>query len=93
MPAAATRDEVAAHRAIAREDVFENARQDVMDAGPAVGRGRPLVEDESWTVGGLLQRLVKDVGFMPERQDSLLHCRQVNLGRNVLEFCHDDTSR
>ena len=45
VPAALARDIEPAHGLVAREDVLERARQHMMDAGPAVGRRRPLVEN------------------------------------------------
>ena len=53
VPARLARHAVAAHRLVAREDVLEDARQDVVRARPAVGRRRALVEDEQ---GGVRSR-------------------------------------
>ena len=44
VPAALALDVVAAHRPVAGEDVLEDAAQDVVGAGGAVGGRRPLVE-------------------------------------------------
>ena len=44
VPARLARHPVAAHRLVARVDVLEDAREDVVGAGPAVGGRRPLVE-------------------------------------------------
>ena len=62
VPAALARDIEPAHGLVAREDVLERARQHVMDAGPAVGRRRPLVEYVARARRGLLLRLAEHVG-------------------------------
>ncbi len=53
VPAALALDEVPAHRAVAREDVLEHARQHVVEAGRAVRGRRALVEAPAGSVPGV----------------------------------------
>ena len=80
VPAALARDVEPAHGLVAREDVLERARQYVVDAGPAIGRRRTLVEHVARARRGLLLRLAEHVGRLPKAQDVLLHRGQVDLG-------------
>ena len=73
VPAAPPVHETAAHGLEAREDVLEDARQDMVRARTPVGRGRPLVEDEGLTAGALLQAAREDVALAPEGEHALLH--------------------
>ncbi len=68
VPAGLARHAVAAHRLVAREEVLEDARDDVVRAGPAVGRRRPLVEDEEGRVVTALEALLEDAVLLPERR-------------------------
>ena len=72
VPARLARDEVAAHRLVAREHVLEDARQDVVGAGAPVGRGRALVEDERLRALAAAHRLVEDVALAPALEHALL---------------------
>ncbi len=63
---------VAAHGLVAREDVLEDAREDVVDARAAVRRRRALVEDPRPAPLAPAQRLVEDVALAPALEDLLL---------------------
>src|SRR5665811_1880027 len=65
VPAALARDPVAGHRAVARVDVLEYPREDVVGAGAAVGGRRALVEAPDRGVGALLQRALEDRPLAP----------------------------
>ena len=72
VPAALARDVVAAHRLVAREDVLEDAGQDVMGARLPVRGRRPLVEDELRTALPEAHRLGEDVAVAPALEHLLL---------------------
>src|SRR5690606_6245523 len=72
-PAAAAQDVVTLHGLVAGEDVLEGARQHVMDAGPAVGRGRSFEEDVFGAALALAHAALKDVALAPELENFLLH--------------------
>jgi hypothetical protein len=71
VPAGLARDEVAAHGLVAREDVLEDARQDVVGAGTSVGGGRALVEEERLGALAAPNRLVEDVALAPPLEHAL----------------------
>ena len=85
VPARLAGDAVAAHGLVAREEVLEDARDDVVRARPAVGGGRPLVEDEDRRVLAALEALVEDVVGLPELEDARVQRREVDARRDVLE--------
>ena len=85
VPAGLARHAVAAHGLVAREEVLEDARDDVVRARPAVGRRRPLVEHEDRGVLAALEALVEDVVGLPEREDARVQRREVDARRDVLE--------
>ena len=60
--------QVAAHRAVAREQVLDRPRQAVAGVRHAVGRRRAFVEDERRRAGPLLERLLVDALLFPELQ-------------------------
>ncbi len=72
VPAGLARDPVAAHRAVAGVDVLEDAGEDVVGAGPAVGGRRALVEAPDLGSLAVGQRAVEDVALGPAREDPLL---------------------
>jgi hypothetical protein len=81
VPAALALDLVAAHRLVARVDVLEDAREDVVDARLAVGRRRALPEDPRLGALPAANRLVEHVAFAPAREDLLLE-----LGEGLLRI-------
>ena len=85
VPAGLARHAVAAHRLVAREEVLEDARDDVVRARPAVGRGRPLVEHEDGGVLAALEALLEDAVLLPELEDARVERREVDARRDVLE--------
>ena len=85
VPAGLARHAVAAHRLVAREEVLEDARDDVVRAGLAVGRRRPLVEDVEGRVLAALEALLEDAVVLPELEDARVQRREVDARRDVLE--------
>ena len=78
VPAGATRDAVAPHRLEPREEVLERPGLDVVGAGPAVGRRRPLVEDPRLTARGALEAATEHVAVGPAGQHLALDGGQVH---------------
>ena len=86
VPAGLAGDAVAAHRLVAREDVLEDAREDVMGAGLAVRRRRAFVEDPERRIRSRRrQALVEDVVVAPEGEDPRVHRREVGARRDLAE--------
>ncbi len=85
VPAGLARHAVAAHRLVARKEVLEDARDDVVRAGPPVGRRRSLVEDELRRVLAALETLLEDAVLLPEGEDARVERREVDARRDVLE--------
>ena len=85
VPAGLARHAVAAHRLVAREEVLEDARDDVVRAGLAVGRRRTLVEDVEGRVLTALEALLEDAVVLPELEDARVERREVDARRDVLE--------
>src|SRR3954469_11361080 len=52
-------DRLTPHGVKAADEVLDRSRENVVDAGAAVGRGRALVEHERRSPGPLLQRALK----------------------------------
>ena len=77
-----------------REDVFEGARQHMMDAWPAIGGRRAFKKDILWSAFPLAHAPVEDILFPPELQDLLFHLRVVD-GRfyffKLFGLCHHFT--
>src|SRR3954462_3818260 len=78
-PAGPPRDVPALHRLEAGEDVLEGPGLDVVGARPAVGGGRPLVEDPLRLAGGGLQGPGEDLVGLPPLQDLLFEGGQFDL--------------
>ncbi len=72
VPAGLALDVVPGHRLVAREDVLEDARQDVVRARVAVRRRRALVEDERRRPLAVAQGGAEDVALAPAREHLLL---------------------
>src|SRR6185436_13107240 len=70
VPAGFARTVEAAHGLVAREQILERAREHVMDAGPAVGRRRALVEHELRTRGALDHQASEHVLAAPEVENA-----------------------
>ena len=77
----------ALHGLVAAEDVLDRPGQDVMDAGLAVGRGRPFVEGERRAVFPLRNTPRKDLARFPPTQDFVLNLRVSKL-LNLLKALH-----
>ena len=87
VPARLARNPVTAHRLVAGIDVLEDAGEDVVRAGPAVGGRRTLVEAPGLGAGSILQRAREDVAAAPavkhlelERGERLLGVDRANAG-------------
>jgi hypothetical protein len=74
-----------AHRLVARIKVLEGAGQDVMNAGPAVGRRRSLVEHELRPRAPFRHDLAEDVLAAPEIEDALLELGPIVTGAHWFE--------
>ena len=59
---------ITTHSFVARKYIFETARQYVVNARLAIGRGRPLIKTEQRTTLGLRQRLPEDIVLAPKLQ-------------------------
>ena len=79
VPSATAQGPEAAHGLVAEDDVLERAGEDVVDAGAAVRRGRPLVEDEQRGIRALAVDAVRQVGLAPCFEDRGLQLREVHL--------------
>jgi hypothetical protein len=80
VPAALALDLVPAHGLVARIDVLEDAREDMVRAGLAVRRRRALPEDPRLCAGAATDRLAKNVALAPAGEDLLLEGRERLLG-------------
>src|SRR3989442_3962709 len=76
IPPALSRHSIALHRLVAREQVFEGARQHVVDARSCVRRGRPLVEHVGPLLRPQIDALAEDIILLPEAQDIFLQLRE-----------------
>ena len=85
VPARLARHAVPAHRLVAREEVLEDARDDVMRARAAVGRRRSFVEHVEWRVVTALEALLEDAVLLPELEGPGVERREVDARRDVLE--------
>ncbi len=85
VPAGLARHAEAAHGLEAREDVLEDARQHVVRARAAVGRGRTLVERVERRVAAQLDALLEDALAAPELEDAGIEGGKVDLGRDLAE--------
>ncbi len=79
IPAGLALDVEPLHRLVAREEVLEGAREDVVRGRPAVGGGRPFVEDKARAPGTELERLSEGVFRLPFREHLLLEVREADL--------------
>src|SRR4051812_48765424 len=72
VPAEASVYLLAAHRLVAREQVFRVAREQVAVVRKSVGEGRTVVEDPLRGALALLDRRLEGVVAFPEREDAAL---------------------
>ena len=72
VPAALAGDLEALHGLVARDDVFKDAGQHVVDAGHAVGRGRAFIKGELRRTLPLAHALAEGILLLPELEDVLL---------------------
>ena len=86
IPAAATLHIVALHGVVAREDVLEGTRQHMVDAGPAIGRRRPFVEDIFRPALAFAHAALEDIALPPQFEDLGFHLREADRGTDVPEL-------
>src|SRR5258708_20301169 len=67
------------HRLVAREQVLEGAREDVVGGGLAVGGGWPLVEHEAGFARAQIERFLESVLLLPARHHLLLQVGEADL--------------
>src|SRR2546430_8540190 len=72
IPPRDARHALAQHRVVAAHQIFDGAGEDVVDARPAVGRGRPFEEHERRPVAHRLPRLLEQPLVLPGREQLLL---------------------
>jgi len=87
IPAGLSRHAVAAHGLVARHDIFEDAREDVVDAGPGVRGWRAFVPDEEVIFGAFFDAAEEDRMPLPEVEDAFFERREGNLRVDRLEHC------
>jgi len=80
VPARLARHPVAAHRSVAGVDVLEDAGENVVGAGAAVCRGRPLVEAPDFRTLALLERALEDIALAPALEHPLLQLGEALFG-------------
>jgi hypothetical protein len=79
VPPALAGDVAAPHGLEAGEQILEHPGPHVVEAGPAVGRGRPLVEDPGLATLAQAGRLLDDLAVVPAPEDALLQLREVEI--------------
>ena len=89
VPAGLARHPVAAHRLVARVDVLEDAGEDVVGAGAAVGGRRALVEAPDLGALAVGERALEDVALAPAREHPLLQLGEGLLGVDWAEAGHE----
>ena len=77
------------HGLVAVECVFYRARQNMVDARMAVGRRRPLEEDELRAALALVHRFMEHVVLIPFLQYLLVNLRKVQAIMFGEFVCHD----
>ena len=77
VPSALAYDVLAPHRVEARVQVLEQAGPDVVDAGAAVGGGRPLVEHPFGLTVPVAQALAEHVFVGPLREHARLELDEI----------------
>src|ERR671921_1186070 len=85
VPAALALHAVAPHGLVAWDQILEGPRERVVEPGPPVGRGRPLVEDETLLLGPTLYGFLEGTVPLPEKEDLLLQPREIYLGADLIE--------
>ena len=87
VPAALAGRAVAAHRLVARDQVLEDAREDVVHAGRPVRRRRPLVEREELVGRALLDAAPEDVAARARTRGSPARDRGTRLAAGAASNC------
>ena len=85
VPAGLARAVKAAHVLETRKHVLEGARQNMMDAGLAIGRGRTFVPGKQRPALALLETFLEHVLIAPEGEHPLLQGRPVVAAADFLE--------
>ena len=76
------------HRAVAGNDVLENAGQHVVNAGTAIGGGRPLVHHEERGVGPVVNGPAEDIALLPVVEDLGVEFRETDPAGNHVKSRH-----
>ena len=84
VPAGLALHAVAAHGLVAAEAVLDGARQHVVHAGAAVGRGRPFIKGEAGRVGPVGELGREDLLTLPVVEDAALELRGGEVGGSKL---------
>ena len=87
VPAALPRRTVAAHRLVAGDQILEDAREDVVDAGRAVRRRRALVEREEAVGRAFLDAAFEDALLAPELEDLVFEIGEGDARGRRFELC------
>src|ERR687889_845030 len=85
VPAALALHAVAPHGLVAWDQILEGPRERVVEPGPPVGRGRPLVEDEGPLLRPTSYGFLEGASPLPEAQDLLLEPREIYLRADLIE--------
>src|SRR6267154_4790733 len=79
VPAGLPLHEEALHRLVARKEVLEGAREDVVRGGPPIGCGWAFVEDKARLSRPQLEGLLEGALLLPDSHDLLLQLGEADL--------------
>ncbi len=85
IPSGFPRNVIAAHRFVARDEIFDDARQHRSVVGFSVGGGRALIEHERLCPFALLHRLLEDASLLPKIEDCSLFRGEIHCGVHLFE--------
>ena len=87
VPAALALHIVALHDLVAREHVLKGAREDMMNARPAIRRRWSFKKDIARPIGPLTQRLLEDLLLLPHRHHPLFHLWIIHRRGDGVKLC------
>ena len=87
VPAALAEAAVAFHGAVAADDILEDAGEDVVDAGAAVGGGGAFVEHKQGGVGAFGFGTAEDVALFPVVEDAGVEFGEADAAGYGREHC------
>ena len=88
VPAALADHPATFHGAVTGNHVLEHTGQDVVDAGAAVGGGRPLVHHEERSVRPVVNGPAKDIALLPVVEDFGIEFREADPAGNHVKGRH-----